>query len=68
VRRLLGVEPGYGKLLGLDETWAFNILSQVGNYAEIYERNVGKKSPLGFDRGVNALWSNSGIMFPMPMR
>ncbi len=68
VRRLLGVEPAFGKLLGLDESWAFNLLKQVGNYAEIYERNVGKGSPLGFARGVNALWSEGGILFPMPMR
>lgn len=68
VRRLLGVEPGYGKRLGLDEAWAYNILAQVGNYAEIYERNVGKGSPLGFARGVNALWDAGGILFPLPFR
>lgn len=68
VRRLLGVEPGYGKRLGLDEAWAFNILSQVGNYGEIYERNIGMQSPLRFGRGVNALWDNGGILYAPPLR
>ena len=68
VRRLLGVEPGYGKRLGLDEAWAFNVLSQVGNYAEIYDRSVGMRSPLRFARGVNALWDNGGTFFPLPLR
>lgn len=68
IRRLLGVEPGFGKLLGLDETWGYNILKQVGNYAELYDRHIGAKSPLRFGRGVNALWSEGGIFFPMPLR
>jgi general L-amino acid transport system substrate-binding protein len=68
IRRLLGVDPGFGTLLGLDEAWAFNVLSQVGNYAELYERSVGAGSSLRFARGVNALWQNGGILFPMPMR
>jgi len=68
IRRLLGVDPGFGKLLSLDESWAFNILQQVGNYFELYERNVGTRSPLGFGRGVNALWSDGGIFFPLPLR
>jgi general L-amino acid transport system substrate-binding protein len=55
VRRLLGAAPGNGKTLGLDENWAYNAIKQVGNYAEIYERNVGKGSALRFARGINAL-------------
>ncbi len=68
VKRLLGVEPGNGKALGLDEAWAYNIIKQVGNYSEVYERNVGAGSPLKFGRGINALWSKGGLMYPLPLR
>lgn len=68
VRRLLGVAPASGKLLGLDEDWAYKAIKQVGNYAEIYERNLGKGSALKFARGVNALWSRGGVMYPLPMQ
>ena len=68
VRRLLRVAPASGKLLGLKEDWAYKAIKQVGNYAEIYERNVGKGSALKFARGVNALWSRGGVMFPLPMQ
>lgn len=68
VRRLLGVESGSGKLLGLDNAWAYNVLSQVGNYAEIYDRNVGRNSPLKFSRGINALWTQGGAMYALPLR
>jgi hypothetical protein len=72
-RRLLGVEPGYGRLLGLDEAWAYEAwayetLRQVGNYAEVHERNVGARSPLRFARGINALWDDGGVMVPIPLR
>ena len=68
VQRLLGVTPGSGKALGLDETWAYNIIAQVGSYAESYERNVGRGSALKFARGINALWNQGGLMYPMPFR
>jgi general L-amino acid transport system substrate-binding protein len=68
VQRLLGVAPVNGKLLGLDEDRAYKAIKQVGNYAEIYERNVGKGSALKFARGVNALWSRGGVMYPLPMQ
>jgi general L-amino acid transport system substrate-binding protein len=68
VQRLLGVTPGNGKALGLDETWAYNIVAQVGNYGESYERNVGKGSALKFARGINGLWNQGGLMYPMPFR
>jgi general L-amino acid transport system substrate-binding protein len=68
VRRLLGVEGGNGKLLGLDDAWAYNVLSQVGNYAESYDRNVGRNSPLKFSRGINALWTQGGAMYVLPLR
>jgi general L-amino acid transport system substrate-binding protein len=68
VKRLLGMEPGNGKALGLDEDWAFNIVLQVGNYGESFDRNVGARSMLKLERGLNALWSKGGLMFPLPMR
>lgn len=68
VKRLLGVTPGNGKALGLDEAWAYNIVSQVGNYSESYERNVGAGSALKYGRGLNALWSQGGLMYPLPLR
>jgi general L-amino acid transport system substrate-binding protein len=68
VQRLLGSEPGVGKLLGLDDAWAFNVIKQVGNYSEVYERNFGGGSPLKFARGINALWRKGGVMYSMPVR
>ena len=68
VQRLLGDKPGNGKALGLDEKWAYNIIKQVGNYGEIYEKNVGMGSALKFSRGVNALWTKGGLMYALPAR
>ena len=65
VRRFLGVEKGNGQALGLDERFAYNIVKQLGNYAEIFERNVGKDSPLKLDRGPNRLYRDGGLMFPL---
>jgi len=67
IRRLLGVIPGTGRALGLDDAWAFNMLKQVGNYGEIYARNVGMGSPLKFGRGLNALAKECGQMYAPPM-
>jgi general L-amino acid transport system substrate-binding protein len=68
VLQLLGVKPGNGKALGLDEAWAYNIIKQVGNYSEVFERSVGTGSALKFGRGVNGLWSKGGLMYPLPLR
>ena len=68
IMRLLGVTPGNGKALGLNEKWAYNIIKQVGNYAEIFERNVGKNTPLKLERGLNALWKDGGIMYSPPLK
>jgi general L-amino acid transport system substrate-binding protein len=68
VQRFLGVSPGNGKALGLDEKWAYNIIKQVGNYAEVFERNVGKNTPLKLERGLNALWKNGGLMYSPPFK
>jgi general L-amino acid transport system substrate-binding protein len=68
VQRLLGVSGGFGRMLGLDDRWAYNAIAQVGNYGEIFDRNVGKSSPLGLERGVNALWTNGGLIYSPPFR
>jgi general L-amino acid transport system substrate-binding protein len=68
VKRLLGVTPGLGKALGLDEEWAARAIAQVGNYGEIFERNVGQGSSLKLDRGVNALWTKGGLQYAWPLR
>ncbi|WP_110685711.1 amino acid ABC transporter substrate-binding protein [Salinicola aestuarinus] len=68
VARLLGQDGNYGEQMGLDSDWAYNIVKQVGNYAEVYDRNVGADSPLGIDRGINALWSDGGIQYAPPVR
>ena len=67
-RRLLGIDTGNGKALGLDEQWAYRIIAQVGNYGESYERHFGAESPLKYARGLNALWTRGGVMYPLPMR
>ena len=68
VKRLLGVEGKLGENLKLDAKWAYNIIKQVGNYGESFDRNVGKGSPLKIDRGVNALWSKGGLQYSPPFR
>jgi general L-amino acid transport system substrate-binding protein len=68
VQRFLGVSPGYGKALGLDEKWAYHIIKQVGNYGEVFDRNVGPKTPLGLERGLNDLWTRGGLMYAIPFR
>jgi general L-amino acid transport system substrate-binding protein len=65
VARLVGKEGNFGEELGLDNKWAYNIIRQVGNYAESYDANV---TPLGLARGVNALWSDGGILYAAPIR
>jgi general L-amino acid transport system substrate-binding protein len=68
VQRFLGVSAGNGKALGLDEMWAYNIVKKVGNYGEVFERNVGVNTPLGLSRGLNALWTNGGLMYTPPFK
>ncbi|MGB0957841.1 MAG: amino acid ABC transporter substrate-binding protein [Litorivicinus sp.] len=67
-KRLLGAEGELGSNLGLSSDWALQIVTQVGNYGESYERNVGKGSPLQLDRGLNQLWSKGGILYAPAMR
>ncbi len=68
IKRLLGAEGDFGKQLGLDNNWAYNIIKTVGNYSEVFERNVGAGSPLKIERGVNALWSKKGLQYAPPIR
>ena len=68
IQRFLGVTPGLGKALGVDENWVYNIIKQVGNYGEIFDRNVGPNTPLKLERGLNAQWYDGGIMYAAPFR
>ena len=68
VKRLLGKEGDFGKGLGLDNDWAVRIVKQVGNYGEIFERNVGSGSRLKIERGINDLWTKGGLQYAPPIR
>jgi general L-amino acid transport system substrate-binding protein len=68
IKRILGVTPGMGKALGLDDKWAYWIIKQVGNYGEIHDRNVGPGTPLNLERGLNALWTHGGLIYAPPVR
>ncbi len=68
VARLLGAEGEYGKDLKLPKDWAVQIVKQVGNYGEVFERNIGSGSELKIDRGLNALWTNGGLQYAPPVR
>ena len=68
IRRLLGFEGGLGTALGLDKEWAKRIIRAVGNYGEVFDRNLGPNTPLGMERGLNALWSKGGLMYAPPVR
>ena len=68
VRRLLGKEGAFGEGLGLTNDWALNIVKQVGNYGEVFERTVGLGSPLQIERGQNALWTEGGLQYAPPIR
>lgn len=68
VKRILGVDGPKGQALGLRDDWGYQIIKQVGNYGESFERTVGKGSPLQIARGVNALWNEGGFMYAPPIR
>ena len=68
IKRILGVTPGMGKALGVDEKWVYNIVKQVGNYGESFDRNVGMGSPLKIARGQNELWTKGGLQYAPPIR
>ncbi|MBI36667.1 MAG: amino acid ABC transporter substrate-binding protein [Alphaproteobacteria bacterium] len=68
INRMLGKEGSMGKMLGLDATWAVRAIAAGGNYAEIFEKYLGTKTPLGLSRGLNALYKDGGILYAPPIR
>jgi general L-amino acid transport system substrate-binding protein len=69
IQRLLGQGGAtFGEMIGLTNDWAARIITHIGNYGEIFDRNVGAGSPLGIERGLNALWNAGGIQYGMPIR
>ncbi|MEO0635926.1 MAG: amino acid ABC transporter substrate-binding protein [Pseudomonadota bacterium] len=68
VARLLGSEGAYGEMVGLDNAFLANAIKAVGNYGEIFDRNVGPDTPLAINRGINALWTDGGLMYAPPVR
>jgi general L-amino acid transport system substrate-binding protein len=68
IQRLLGTAGELGSRLGLDNKWMLQAIKAGGNYGEIFERNVGKASPLKLDRGLNATWSKGGLMYAIPFK
>ena len=68
IRRLLGQDKNYGEAIGLGQDWVVNIIKAVGNYGEIFERNIGVNTPLKIQRGQNALWTDGGLQYGMPIR
>ncbi len=68
VKRLLGTEGNLGKMIGLDKAWALRAIKAQGNYEEIFERNVGLKTPVGLPRGLNAHYLNGGLQYSPPFR
>jgi general L-amino acid transport system substrate-binding protein len=68
IQRILGVNGDLGKSLGLDNKWAYNVIKQVGNYGESFDRNLGAGSPLKLERGLNALWKDGGLHYGLPLR
>lgn len=68
VKRLLGLEGSFGEAMGLSNDWAYKVIKAVGNYGEIFDRNVGEGSPLKIARGKNALWTQGGLLYAPPVR
>jgi general L-amino acid transport system substrate-binding protein len=68
IKRMLGVEGGIGAMLGLSNDWAVQVISQVGNYGENFDKYLGVNTPIGLERGLNALWTDGGILYAPPFR
>ena len=68
VKRLVGTEDNHGEQIGLTKDWAVRVIRHVGNYGEVFERNVGNGSRLAIPRGLNSLWTNGGIQYAPPIR
>jgi general L-amino acid transport system substrate-binding protein len=68
IKRLLGTEGNFGEGMGLTQDWAYRIIKLVGNYGEVFDRNLGDASKLKIKRGVNALWNKNGLQYAPPIR
>lgn len=68
IRRLIGAEGEHGEQLGLDPQWCARVIRQIGNYGEVYDRHIGPDTPIGLARGINALWTDGGLMYAPPVR
>jgi general L-amino acid transport system substrate-binding protein len=68
IRRFLGFEPGATDGLGLNPKWVYNVIAKVGNYGDIFDRNLGPKTPLNMERGLNKLWTEGGLLYSPPFR
>jgi general L-amino acid transport system substrate-binding protein len=68
IQRMMGATGDFGKMLGLDNKWAYNVIKAVGNYGEVFERNLGEKTALGLTRGPNRLWTQGGMIYAPPFR
>lgn len=68
IDRILGSEGNFGKMIGLDKQWAVRVIKAVGNYGEIFERNIGVNTPVGLARGLNAQWTHGGLLYAPPIR
>jgi general L-amino acid transport system substrate-binding protein len=68
IQRLLGTTGDFGKMLGLDNKWSYNIIKSLGNYGEVFDRNLGPKTRLGLSRGPNKLWTEGGMLYSPPFR
>ena len=68
IRLLLGVVPGNGSALGLNENWAYKVIKNIGNYGEMFDRNIGSDSDIKLERGINKSWDKGGLMFAPRLR
>jgi general L-amino acid transport system substrate-binding protein len=68
IKRLLGTEGKLGEALGIDNDWVVRVIKQVGNYGEVFDRNLGEGSRLKIDRGLNRLWNKGGLQYAPPIR
>ncbi len=68
INRMLGAEGDLGAMIGLESDWAVNVISAVGNYGEVFERHIGENTPIGLSRGLNAQWTEGGLLYAPPFR
>jgi general L-amino acid transport system substrate-binding protein len=68
IKRLLGVEGDFGTVVGLGKDWGYQIIKHIGNYGESFERHIGPNTDIALERGLNALWTDGGLQYAMPVR